>query len=1188
MVETEEQNGSNSNNSDKREHNKKARFGKNTLALLEAHTSNNSSDTPRTSLSSRNSESSDNEDIGDNLEPETNWQQVIVNSFFKLIGEEQPRSTTHNSERSLRSRRKNSKGTSNTPFIPTAAQLNAPYIEEQDPENYEFLGPSPDINQTSERHSIDEQSNSMGEPGPSKVRESLKESILKTKKLATVNRIFSTPGGKKHLQDTNVDLLSFPSLIAVPLLWARKDHKDRRSPPILVDFLKLAITDSYIDADSKNWQNSFRIELEYGDVKWVVKRTGFDFITLHLSLNRRTDLPDIPRFPSGITNWFRANLFNWHTTQVSRQDAARERREELEKYLIALIKSLSLHVAYDLYEFLELSAISITRDMGWKGKEGYIENKVERIKKPICFSLRSGEKWEREWVIVRDSDTTPADVFLFDKDFLCEKINPSGINKVIMIHDHVSIGNSYRRIEMKADVRTLKEFMESVERVKLSSPWVKQHRFDSYAPIRKKAKAKWYIDGKDYLNAVSQAILAATSEIYIEDWWLSPELYLRRPPSENEEFRLDNLLKKKAEEGVMIYIVVYKEVKLALTLDSQHTKTHLRNLHPNIKVQRHPDHGLEGTVFWAKMVVIDSHVAFIGGLDLCFGRYDTHEHELSDLDKDKKFVIWPGQDYSNPRIKDFADVAKNALIDNIERDKFPRMPWHDIAIGMVGQPARDVARHFVRRWNFIKEEKSGGHLDLPFLLPKGEYVSTRDESRFKGTCNAQLLLSSTFWSTGTNPEYSIYNAYCHLIRNSKHFIYIENQFFVTSTENDPNYEVKNLIGGFLVERIIKAHKSNAKFRVIVVMPLLPAFEADLNSNDAGTIRMVMHWQYVSICRGGRSVLEKIKSAGVNPEDYISFFALRNYGKISQVESISTNGSVKDKTVNINPSSIDASVESNEDSQESKNHENEFPNVSENNPVDNKQVKPSGDANNKFVYITEEVYIHSKLLIVDDKYVIIGSANLNDRSQLGYRDSEIAILIEDKSTIKSRMDGNEYMASKFAYTLRNALFKEHLGLLEYQDHSSITKSCLSPDDPRILREMLKEKDPDVISSLEKMAPENELKHPTKEDLIVMDPLSDEFYDYWSKTAQRNTEVYRSVFRCVPDDNVTTWEKYENFVPDRTKVPIGHAANQADVETIKDKLSNVRGHLVEFPTRFLQSENLLSSVISNAVTPAEIFT
>lgn len=43
-------------------------------------------------------------------------------------------------------------------------------------------------------------------------------------------------------------------------------------------------------------------------------------------------------------------------------------------------------------------------------------------------------------------------------------------------------------------------------------------------------------------------------------------------------------------------------------------------------------------------------------------------------------------------------------------------------------------------------------------------------------------------------------------------------------------------------------------------------------------------------------------------------------------------------------------------------------------------------------VTEIVYVHSKLMIVDDKFVIIGSANINDRSLLGNRDSELAVKI----------------------------------------------------------------------------------------------------------------------------------------------------------------------------------------------------
>ncbi|CAB4406015.1 unnamed protein product [Rhizophagus irregularis] len=68
---------------------------------------------------------------------------------------------------------------------------------------------------------------------------------------------------------------------------------------------------------------------------------------------------------------------------------------------------------------------------------------------------------------------------------------------------------------------------------------------------------------------------------------LSPELYLRRPPAKNEEYRLDRLLKKKAEEGVKIYVVVYKKFpKLVLmTLGIHHEK----------------------------IIVVDRHTSFIGG-----------------------------------------------------------------------------------------------------------------------------------------------------------------------------------------------------------------------------------------------------------------------------------------------------------------------------------------------------------------------------------------------------------------------------------------------------------------------------------------------------------------------------------------------------------------------------------------------
>lgn len=57
----------------------------------------------------------------------------------------------------------------------------------------------------------------------------------------------------------------------------------------------------------------------------------------------------------------------------------------------------------------------------------------------------------------------------------------------------------------------------------------------------------------------------ARESIYILDWWLSPEIYLRRPPAANERYRLDNMLKAAAERGVKVSIIVYREVEAALT-----------------------------------------------------------------------------------------------------------------------------------------------------------------------------------------------------------------------------------------------------------------------------------------------------------------------------------------------------------------------------------------------------------------------------------------------------------------------------------------------------------------------------------------------------------------------------------------------------------------------------------------------
>ena len=73
-------------------------------------------------------------------------------------------------------------------------------------------------------------------------------------------------------------------------------------------------------------------------------------------------------------------------------------------------------------------------------------------------------------------------------------------------------------------------------------------------------------------------------------------------------------------------------------------------------------------------------------------------------------------------------------------------------------------------------------------------------------------------------------------------------------------------------------------------------------------------------------------------------------------------------------------------------------------------------------VQEIIYVHSKLMIVDDKYVICGSANINDRSMLGKRDSELAAVVQDTEFIDSVQNGKPVKVGKYAFSLRKKIFK----------------------------------------------------------------------------------------------------------------------------------------------------------------------
>ncbi|THG97034.1 hypothetical protein EW026_g4898 [Hermanssonia centrifuga] len=806
-------------------------------------------------------------------------------------------------------------------------------------------------------------------------------------------------------------------------LWFERDEKDHRRVPVLFHRLRVRVSDSLHPLHGH--KAVFRIECEYanGAAKWVVYRQLREFISLHThytisnAYNRNAD--ELPEFPRAGLPYF--NFLKERTGEFSRTEFARMQRESLENYLVGLIRAVMFHpTANRLASFLEVSALSIAlaQSGGAQYKAGFLQ--IEAVGNKGTFGKRATgwkDKKKQKWCAVRESylvvveemgELTVHDVFLVDSDFKIERptryyrqglnllkhpeialeeddaedkdkhdakshaskkdsirsrlskvfhlghhpkdatgnekqanggiehratspspsssssgaeltrqitpmLDPStNTNPLLDPHDKNAgtdksrrgdvskhtfyISNSQMRLKLFAkNERQMLQWIAALEKVARESHYIGKNRFDSFAPIRLNVAAQWLVDGRDYFWNLSRAILLAKECIYIHDWWLSPELHMRRPGM--EKYRLDRLLERKAKEGVKIYVILYQEVSSRTTpTDSNYAKQRLSALHPNIMVQRSPSHFQTGTFYWAhheKMCVIDQAIAFMGGLDLCFGRWDTPQHVLVDdpENSDGGDVIWPGKDYSNPRIVDFHQLSK------------PDEDMHDVSMQMVGQPARDLARHFVQRWNYLLRIKNHTR-PMPSLLPPPEFrPGELSALGLTGTCELQICRSAGPWSMGTPDriECSIQNAYLKAIQLSEHFVYIENQFFITSTVVN-EVKIENKIGDAIVHRIIRAHNEGTPFKVCIVIPLLPGFTFPVDHSDA-----------------------------------------------------------------------------------------------------------------------------SAVCIVDDRLAIIGSANINERSQRGDRDSEVAAVIRDTDMMDCTMAGKPFKVGRFAHTLRIRLMREHLGV-----------------------------------------------------------------------------------------------------------------------------------------------------------------
>ncbi|KAJ6837733.1 uncharacterized protein M6B38_323420 [Iris pallida] len=234
---------------------------------------------------------------------------------------------------------------------------------------------------------------------------------------------------------------------------------------------------------------------------------------------------------------------------------------------------------------------------------------------------------------------------------------------------------------------------------------------------------------------------------------------------------------------------------------------------------------------------------------------------------------------------------------------------------------------------------------------------------------------------------SIHTAYVKAIRAAQHFIYIENQYFLGSSynwESNKDLGANNLIPIEIALKIANKIKAHERFSAYIVIPMWP----EGNPTGAATQR-ILFWQNKTMQMMYETIYKALKEVGLEdtyePQDYLNFFCLGNREALDP---------------------DDAPIESPTEAA---------------GKIPNKTPTALAKKNRRFM-----IYVHSKGMIVDDEYVIVGSANINQRSLEGTRDTEIAMGAYQAEHTWGRK--NSYPRGQI-YGYRMSLWAEHTGTLE---------------------------------------------------------------------------------------------------------------------------------------------------------------
>jgi phospholipase D1/2 len=193
------------------------------------------------------------------------------------------------------------------------------------------------------------------------------------------------------------------------------------------------------------------------------------------------------------------------------------------------------------------------------------------------------------------------------------------------------------------------------------------------------------------------------------------------------------------------------------------------------------------------------------------------------------------------------------------------------------------------------------------------------------------------------------------------------------------------------------------------------------------------------------------------------------------------------------------------------------------------------------------------MIVDDRFAILGSANINDRSMLGERDSELAVMIMDEDVGRADISGkgSDQPIRIFAHELRTKIWKKLFGIGLGARAADLQKAIDEPGSP------------DSWRIIQKQAQENT-------------ELFEAAFSYIPRSFSGGeiSKSYASIIptwsKEVPAPSKAAWSKGNKLspLPSEKEFWDGPQYNPA-VKT----LSKVKGFITALPLHWTRDENIL---------------